>query len=230
MTTVNPISAATSATQSSVKVEAPTPQSNDYQMFLKLLTAQIKNQDPLSPMDATQFVQQTATFSQVEQLVKSNVALDALKSSLGSTLSRLDIGYIGKTVEASVDRFAFDGTNMRMAYAASGAQTVTITITDQDGVPVRTINGIPGSGRQELVWDGTRNDGSKAGAGDYSIKIAATDKDGKDIDALVVVNQRVKEVVPGIGGNPSTLILEGGGKINPDDIISVTAEAPGGSA
>jgi len=233
MTTVNPITATNAATQApgTTKVaEAPTTQSNDYQMFLKLLTAQIKNQDPLSPMDATQFVQQTATFSQVEQAVKANTTLSSLQATLSSTMSRMDAGYIGRTVEASVDRFAFDGSTMKMAYAASGATTVAINISDADGNIVRTIQGVPGSGRQEIVWDGTRNDGSKAAAGDYRIGIAAADKDGKAVDSLVVVTQRVREVVMGTGGGESTLVLEGGGKIYPSDIISVSEGTVGTSS
>jgi len=227
MTTVNPLSATTTAqSPTAPKVgEAPTPQSNDYQMFLKLLTAQIKNQDPLSPMDATKFVEQTATFSQVEQQVKANVTLSALQAALNSTMSRMDANYIGKTVEASVDRFAYDGSSMKMAYAASGAQSVAITISDADGTVVRTINAVPGNGRQELIWDGKQNDGSKAASGDYRISIKALDKDGKAVDSMLVVNQKVREVVMGTGGAESTLILEGGGKVYPSDIISVSAPA-----
>jgi|HigsolmetaAR202D_1030399.scaffolds.fasta_scaffold02245_17 Flagellar hook capping protein len=228
MTMVNPISALTAEPVAATQAQPPAQtqtgsMDKNYEMFLKLLVTQIRNQDPLSPMDPTQFVQQTATLTQVEQLAKSNQSLANLQANLSAALMRMDIGYIGKIVEASVDRFAFDGDRIDLAYAAPGADSVVITISDKDGNVVRTINAVPGSGRQELVWDGSLDGGGKAASGDYRIDITAKDKDGNAVDSLVVVQQRVKEVVPGLNGGESTLILEGGGKVSPSDIITIGA-------
>jgi flagellar basal-body rod modification protein FlgD len=89
-----------SATQTSTQTETQTQTSNsaanlDYDSFLKLLTAQMKFQDPTKPMDSTQFVAQLASFSNVEQSIKMNNKLDALITT--SSLNQAD-GLIGKTV------------------------------------------------------------------------------------------------------------------------------------
>ncbi|PZO81813.1 MAG: flagellar basal body rod modification protein [Mesorhizobium amorphae] len=70
----------------------------DYQSFLKLLVAQMKNQDPTKPMDPTQYVAQLASFSQVEQSVQTNKKLDQMLQA--SALSQAD-GLIGRTVSSS---------------------------------------------------------------------------------------------------------------------------------
>lgn len=92
MTTVPPVSSSTSNTDAITKTGAS---SLDYSAFLKLLIAQLKNQDPTQPMDSTQFIAQLATFSQVEQSVSTNSKLDSLLTS--SALSLAD-QVIGKTV------------------------------------------------------------------------------------------------------------------------------------
>src|SRR5882757_3061503 len=147
----------------------PVPKTtSDYQTFLKLLTAQLKNQDPLSPMDATQFVTQLATFSQVEQLVSANKGLSQLVDATGANTNRMDLAYIGRTVEAQTDRFAFDGKNAPLAYAVGkDSKTVEIQIKSADGTVIKTIAGETAEGRHEITWDGTQDDGAKAPAGTY---------------------------------------------------------------
>jgi flagellar basal-body rod modification protein FlgD len=96
MTAVQAISAAPSATESAVTKSSAG--SLDYNAFLQLLIAQLKNQDPTKPIDSTQFVAQLATFSQVEQSIASNTKLDSLLTS--SALSLAD-AVIGRTVTSA---------------------------------------------------------------------------------------------------------------------------------
>jgi flagellar basal-body rod modification protein FlgD len=79
---VDAISQITTPTNAIGVSAPPSPQTLDYNSFLNLLIAQMKNQDPTKPMDPTQFVSQLASFSQVEQQVHSNAKLDALLSSM----------------------------------------------------------------------------------------------------------------------------------------------------
>lgn len=88
----------TSGTGSSTQTQQLTKTQVDYQSFLKLLVAQMKNQDPTDPMDSTQYVAQLAAFSQVEQSVQVNAKLDQLLQS--STLSQAD-ALIGRTVTSA---------------------------------------------------------------------------------------------------------------------------------
>ncbi|WP_031554770.1 flagellar hook assembly protein FlgD, partial [Parvularcula oceani] len=68
------------------KATMPTPTGADFEAFLKLLTAQVEHQDPLAPLDSTQFVEQLATFSSVEQQVQSNAHLEAIAKMLEAAL------------------------------------------------------------------------------------------------------------------------------------------------
>jgi flagellar basal-body rod modification protein FlgD len=92
MTTIPPVGTQTDTTTDSTKATGP---GVDYQAFLKLLVAEMKNQDPTEPMDATQQISQLAQFSSVEQAVQTNTKLDQLLAS--SSLSQAD-GIIGRTV------------------------------------------------------------------------------------------------------------------------------------
>ncbi|KAB2869539.1 MAG: flagellar hook assembly protein FlgD [Bauldia sp.] len=94
MTTVQAVPTATSAQRSTTSTAA----SIDYNAFLKLLIAQLKNQDPTKPLDSTEFVSQLATFSQVEQSINANAKLDSLLTS--SALSLAD-SVIGRTITAA---------------------------------------------------------------------------------------------------------------------------------
>jgi len=202
----------------------PPKTTSDYQTFLKLLTAQLKNQDPLSPMDATQFVTQLATFSQVEQLVNANKGLTQLVDATGANTNRMDLAYIGRTVEAQTDRFSFDGQNAPLAYAVGkDSKTVEIQIKSADGTVIKTIAGETAEGRHEITWDGTQDDGTKAPAGTYLVEaVAKTDK-GDKVDAVVVVTDQVKEVIfsPDAGG--AVLVLKGGGQVRSADVMKVSS-------
>lgn len=196
---------------------------SDYQTFLKLLTAQLKNQDPLAPMDATQFVTQLATFSQVEQLVSANKGLSQLVGATSANTNRMDLAYIGRTVEAQTDRFAFDGKTAPLAYAVGqDAKRAEIHIKAADGTVVKRIEGEAAAGRHEITWDGMQDDGGKAPAGTYLVEVVATSEKGDKVDAAVVVTDQVKEVIfsPETGGG--VLVLKGGGQVRSSDVLKVT--------
>jgi flagellar basal-body rod modification protein FlgD len=95
MTTVPPVGTNNSSAQTNNTSSTPQSSGLNYDSFLQLLTAQMKFQDPTKPMDATQFVAQLASFSNVEQAIKTNSKLDSLLVS--QSLGQVD-GLIGKTV------------------------------------------------------------------------------------------------------------------------------------
>ncbi|HEY5828135.1 MAG: flagellar hook assembly protein FlgD [Hyphomicrobiaceae bacterium] len=88
----------------------------DYNTFLQLLIAEMKNQDPTKPMDSAQYIGQLASFSNVEQAVKTNAKLDAMMSSLALTQAE---GFIGRTVTAADDSVSGKVTSVRVT--ADGA-------------------------------------------------------------------------------------------------------------
>ncbi|WP_026869923.1 flagellar hook assembly protein FlgD [Inquilinus limosus] len=204
--------------------QSTTPQTaTDYQTFLKLLTAQLKNQDPLAPMDATQFVSQLATFSQVEQLVSANKGLTQLVDATTANTNRLDLAYLGRSVEAQTDRFSFDGSSAALAYAVGkDAKSVEIQIKSPDGTVIRHIAGDTAEGRHEIAWDGARDDGGKAPAGAYLVEAVAKSEAGDAVDAAVVVTDTVKEVIFSPDAGSAVLLLKGGGQVRSADVLKVS--------
>lgn len=209
-----PVPAATTAGAAKAKV--------DYQSFLKLMTAQLRNQDPLAPMDGSQFITQLAQFSTVEQSVEANATLTQLLDTLKASTTRFDMAFLGRTVEASTDTFGLTGGEARLAYAVdASAAKVRIDILDGEGKPVRSLPGEIGAGRHELHWDGRLTDGSAAPDGTYRVKVVAQNAAGDALDAATVVSDRVKEVRQVDGA--SIFVLEGGAQIGAGDILGISA-------
>lgn len=193
----------------------------DYESFLRLLTAQLQNQDPLAPMDATQFVSQLAQFSTVEQGMQSNRKLSELLETLKSSASRFDMAYLGRRVEAATDMVGLKEGEARAAYAVDGAAaSVRIDILDGQGTVVRTIQGETGAGRHSLVWDGRRADGSTVPDGPYRLRVTARNAAGDAVPSATVVSDRIKEIRQVDGA--SLFLLEGGGLIRAEDMLSVS--------
>ena len=181
--------------------------------FLKLLIAQMRYQDPLSPLEGTEFSSQLAQFSSLEQLTNIGGKLDEsveadmlLARSINNTLATT---LIGKTVRAVDDQVEFDGeTPVTVNYNLSArAGQLMAEIVDENGITVRTIivpNVSDGDG--SLVWDGRDGSGNRMAAGTYHLQLSATAPDGTtDVSALPIVLGRV-DGVRFVNGNPVLLI------------------------
>jgi flagellar basal-body rod modification protein FlgD len=171
---------------------------SDFSSFLQLLTTQLQNQDPLSPMDSTEFTNQLVQFSAVEQQININSKLDSLVSlGLGNSMSSA-IGYVGKDVSYISSEFNFDGTRpIEMNYAYSGAKEAVnskIRIYNEEGDLVFETNASTNSGKNDFTWDGKDNEGNLVEAGTYEIKIDALDIDGKSVDSTIVVTGNARGI------------------------------------
>src|SRR5918996_4661778 len=116
--------------------------SKDYDMFLRLMTAQLKNQDPLQPLDGTEFVAQLAQFSSVEQQIKTNERLDSLLGALTRSAAEVSLGFLGRTVETASSKVHLEvGVPASFAFEVQkpAAKAVAV-VTDADGVEVRTFD------------------------------------------------------------------------------------------
>ncbi len=155
--------------------------SKDYNDFLTLLTAQLKNQDPLQPLDSTTFVSQLAQFSNVEQQVKMNEKLDGLVSNLtGNDFSKAS-GYLGKYVSADGGKTYIDegDTQTHFHYkTAENIKSVHALITDRFGTEVKNI-GLPlAPNGSNQIWNLTDANDEPVEKGLYNINIIQTDTDG----------------------------------------------------
>jgi flagellar basal-body rod modification protein FlgD len=220
MSTVDP--AASSTATNKVANAAATSLSNNYTMFLKLLTTQLQNQDPLSPTDSTTFTQQLVQYSQVEQQIKTNDNLtsliDTTKTNGNANIALLN--YLDKYVEVSGTNFPLQKSQATMAYQlASAANKVTLDILDTSGAKVATFDGPTGAGLQKISWDGKDAKGKQYSDGRYTLQITATDASGK---AIAVNKQSLIGHVTGIERTATGNLLNLGNlQVKEADIVNV---------
>jgi flagellar basal-body rod modification protein FlgD len=213
-----------SATSSSESSSAKLTQS--YDSFLKLLTTQLQNQDPLSPMESNEFTNQLVQFSQVEQQISQNTKLDKLVSLQNNNQTQASLGFIGLDVEATGNAFSYDGTPTKMSYTLPETPTsTTIQIKNEKGVIVRTMDGVRSTSRQELTWDGKKSDGSAAPAGNYTMSVVAPKSDNKLMNATTTVFGRVSGIE---AGNGVTTLMVGKVPVKMENVI--TAQLPAAAA
>jgi flagellar basal-body rod modification protein FlgD len=187
--------------------------SKDYDMFLRLMTAQLKNQDPLQPLDGTQFVAQLAQFSGVEQQIKTNERLDTLLGALTRSAAEVSLGFLGRTVETASGKVDLEaGAPASFAFEVEKPATKAVAVvTDADGIEVRKLD-VDASmlGRREAVWDGHDGTGNPASPGVYTIRVQIYDDAGKKVVEELPVLTRANVVEARIGADSGTLVLSTG--------------------
>lgn len=191
--------------------------------FLKLLTEQMKNQDPLDPMKNEDMVAQMATFSNVAGISEMNSTLKGLASQLSTANSAQAISYVGKTVlvEGNTAYPNTDGSLDAVLPLESDATEVTVHISDSAGNLLRTINmGAQPKGDVDIKWDGKTDDGGDAPAGPYKVA-AAVRQNGTTIAGKVNVWAPVTSVSLGSDGNGTMLNLAGLGSRPISDVREV---------
>ncbi len=203
----------TTPTTTPPKAEAPKV-STDYQMFLKMLTAQMKNQDPLNPIESSDYATQLATFSGVEQQVKTNQLLESLTSQLGvSGMGQLAL-WVGMEARAAVP-VAFKGVPITVfpAPAKDADKTVLVAYDAQDHEVSRQV--IPVS-TDPLQWTGTTETGAQMLPGSYSFRLESY-KSGKIIaNDKVEVFSKLTEVRQSDKG--AVLATETGATVLPSEV------------
>jgi flagellar basal-body rod modification protein FlgD len=185
---------------------------SDYDAFLKLLTTQLKNQDPLSPLDATQFVTQLSQFAMVEQAILTNQRLDALLQSSRNAVLSADIGLIGHRVEVPGKTIDLAGGRAEFGYSMSrDAESAAVSIRDSAGNLVRNLALDPKLGSHNVIWDGLDDAGSPVAEGDYKLEFSVFDADGKPIPVTGYIAAKVERVELDPSG--SMLLLSNGERV-----------------
>ena len=156
---------------------------DNFDSFLSILTTQLKNQNPLDPMDTNAFTQQLVQFTGVEQQLKTNEFLETLMLSGQNTAKSDAVSYIGKEVTSSGKTGELSDTNAAFwAYSAdANAANATITIKDDRGQIVYNQTGPLALGPGTFRWDGKGSDGAMKPNGVYTIDIQGKDANGKDV-------------------------------------------------
>jgi flagellar basal-body rod modification protein FlgD len=182
--------------------------------FLKLMTAQLANQDPFNPVDNTQMVAQMAQFSSVAGISQMNTTLSSIASKLGGTSATDALSYVGRTV-LTEGATAYPRTSGGIAGAVEldkPATDVNVTISDANGVTLKTLSlGAQPAGTVSYDWDGTTNSGAAAGAGPYKVSVTAQDG-GTTVTSRNLVWAPVESISNPSSGSP-TLSVTGLGSI-----------------
>ena len=144
--------------------------------FLKLLTEQLKNQDPLSPMDNAQMTSQLAQISTVDGIEKLNTTLTAMLSGSQSGEAVQAAALVGKGVMVGGSSLTLAGSKAYGGFElASAADKVTVTIKDSNGLEVRKLElGDAEAGISNFAWDGLTSSGAQAVDGKYTMSVSAT--------------------------------------------------------
>ncbi len=181
-----------SSTPTSASAQDAATLTGNYTTFLSLLTAQIKNQDPLSPMDTTQWTNQLVQYSSVEQQLKANSYLEQLVNAGTAGSMNAAVNYIGKTVSADQPTSTLANGSANWNYSLGGqATSATLTITDANGNTVWSDNAPDlTKGTHSFSWNGKDSAGNQLPDGDYTLKVTATNG-STDIDATVGVSGTV---------------------------------------
>ncbi len=221
---VSSVTSSTTSTSSTTGTSSSNSLSTSYEMFLTLLTTQLQTQNPLDPVDSTEFTSQLATYAALEQQISTNEKLDSVLSSIESLSFSTGVGYIGMTVEAEGDTLAVDSggaVDGGWKYTLDGdAAAVTLEITDADGTVVWSGSGDTQSGTHDFTWDGKDSDGNAVGAGEYTLKVTATDADGATVDSAISIVGTVTAVDSSSG---STVLEIGDTEIGLGDITRLAA-------
>ncbi|MEA3362553.1 MAG: flagellar hook assembly protein FlgD [Thermodesulfobacteriota bacterium] len=164
--------------------------------FLLLLVAQLENQDPMNPEDATEFTSQLAEFSSLEQLENANKSLEGL-AAMSSEMERISaLGLIGQDVVAQTEQFHFSGDPVQLGYRLeTPADDVKLYVLNQTGSTVATITAEETSpGDYFIDWDGVGDRGMPLDSGDYSLAVKAVDEDDQMVQTESLVKGRVEAV------------------------------------
>jgi flagellar basal-body rod modification protein FlgD len=184
----SPIAAAasTASTASSSTASAASQISSDYNTFLTLLTTQLQNQDPTSPLDTNQMTQQLVSFSQVEQAVNTNTKLDTLIALQSTDQTAAALPLVGHTVQIADNKGALVNGALTFGYnlPTTSSQT-TLTVTDASGNTVYQGAGNTTAGNNSFAWNGQESNGSTAPDGVYTLNVAAQSANGTAIASTV---------------------------------------------
>lgn len=199
MSTINPAAASQSGSGSRA-ADSLKSLSGDYQNFIKLLTVQLKNQDPTAPLDVAQMTNQIAQLSTVEQQINMNQNLEKLIALTNATQFNNVVGYIGKEVEAPGDQGALvDGRGSFSYYLGGDAPQTTVKIKTEAGAVVYEGPGPGAQGRNVFVWNGKDSAGNPMPNGIYSIEVTAQDAAGNTIESQPYTSG-VVTAVDSVGG------------------------------
>ena len=172
---LNQTSSSTSGSSAGSSSSTSGAVSDQQTRFLKLLTAQLQNQDPLNPLDNAQMTSQLAEISTVDGITQLNATLQTLLNGTADSQAMQAAALVGQAVLVPGSSLTLTSSGALGGVDLAGvADSVTVTIKDSTGAVVRTLNlGKSSAGLNQFTWDGQTDAGTAAAAGNYTVSVAA---------------------------------------------------------
>lgn len=192
--------------------------------FLTLLVAQLENQDPMDPEDATEFTSQLVEFSSLEQQYNTNESLETLILAQQESDRFAAVDLIDRSVSYAGNTFTFDDSPVSLGYQLDGpATSVTISIQDEAGATVATLHPTDlETGNHFVEWDGMNDNGELVEPGKYTIALQAA---AQGEDASIAVSPLVQSLVTGVDFSSSSgdaiIYTDAGAEISSDAILQI---------
>jgi flagellar basal-body rod modification protein FlgD len=198
---------------------------SNFDTFLSLLTTQLKNQDPLSPLDSNQFTQQLVAMTGVEQQLNTNDLLKQLVANTAGGISTA-VSLIGKDVKATSDTANISGGQAKWTYnLPTAAASLKVEVLDSSGVLVHAEAPTDlTAGDHDFTWNGKDQTGAQLpDGGPYTLRVTALDGSGAPISTTNFVKGTVTAVQQ---SNGATMITINGGQVDWTKVTSITQPAP----
>jgi len=168
---------------------------NNFEMFLTLLTEQMKAQDPLNPLDSTEFVNQLVNFSSVEQEIRSNQNLESLISIQAASAQGAAVGFIGREATVASPGASLEDGSAEWTYIMpEDSQGTLVSIKDSGGRTVATFEGEATAGSHTFDWNGEDLSGNAMDDGIYTMEVSAVNADGDTMQPDILTTARVTGV------------------------------------
>jgi flagellar basal-body rod modification protein FlgD len=179
---VDPTSSAGTTGTSASSLVGQQEIASNFQEFLQLLTTQLKNQDPLSPLDTNQFTQQLVAFASVEQQLKTNTDLDQLVSLNKTSQATAALSFVGSQVTADGSTTQLKNGVAVWNVTSPKPASASLSILDQNGNTVWTGQQTLNTGAEAFSWNGSTTTGTVAPDGLYTLQIAAQDASAQPVN------------------------------------------------
>lgn len=195
----------------------------DRDAFLKLLVAQLKNQDPLNPTDSKEMITQLSQLTSVDHLQQIGARMQSLEIATMAMSNGQATEFVGRRIEANTSSLSLNDSQTALGSfnLAARADTVNVTIRNADGETIRTIDaGAMYPGQREVTWDGLDAAGNRMPAGRYSMSVDARTAAG----APVVVDTTITGAVSAVSyenGYPELIV--GNARVLLGDVTSIAS-------
>ncbi|MBM3532934.1 MAG: hypothetical protein FJX60_07860 [Alphaproteobacteria bacterium] len=214
MTLVNPVAGSSAATSKPTSALG-----KNFNSFVNILAAQIRNQNPLAPMDTHQFTNQLVQFSQVEEMMGLKESFGAISTQM-SEANLMSAGQlIGKDVTFKSPTVRLEKGSAEISFnAGPGVAGVTATIKRNDGSVVRSLRMAASGGEGRMRWDGLDDRGRGVAEGVYKVEIQGRDASGNPVE--VTANARATVTSVSRGGDGSISLSTTLGSVRFGDVVS----------